>query len=90
MFDPQGKLRYIIGNEISFKRPSAVVVMEDQTFCVKDDNQLFVFDQYGTFVRKFGKDILHRPYGKRSSLFKHLHFFRMRLEMEPKDLRICI
>lgn len=49
---------------MNFRRPSAVVVMEDETFCVKDDNQIFVFDFEGRFVRKFGQKVLNRPYGR--------------------------
>lgn len=46
-----------------FRRPSAVVCMDNGCFAVKDDCCVYVFSKHGEFIRSLGKTKLCRPYG---------------------------
>ncbi|XP_023210786.1 tripartite motif-containing protein 2-like, partial [Centruroides sculpturatus] len=46
-----------------FFRPSAVVVMEDDSFVIKDSIGLHLYNKDGIFIRSIGETVLHRPFG---------------------------
>lgn len=65
-FDPQGRALHkatFSGSSESFRRPSAVVALKDESYAVKDDRCIYVFSKNGEFIRALGKGSLCKPYG---------------------------
>ena len=46
------------------RRPSAIVISEEDNTFVKDDICIRAFDKNGKFVRNIGRDALQKPFGK--------------------------
>ncbi|XP_067120648.1 tripartite motif-containing protein 2-like [Centruroides vittatus] len=47
----------------NFFRPSAVVVMEDDSLVIKDSTGLHLYNKDGIFIRSIGETVLQRPFG---------------------------
>lgn len=65
-FDPEGRALHkaiFSGSSDSFRRPSAVVALHDESYAVKDDRCIYVFSKNGEFIRSLGKHSLCKPYG---------------------------
>lgn len=65
-FDPEGRPLHkaiFSGSSDSFRRPSAVVALHDESYAVKDDRCIYVFSKNGEFIRSLGKHSLCKPYG---------------------------
>ncbi|XP_023211937.1 tripartite motif-containing protein 2-like [Centruroides sculpturatus] len=47
----------------NFYRPSAVVVLENNNFVIKDNLGLYLYNKDGIFIRSIGETVLCKPYG---------------------------
>lgn len=50
------------------RRPSAIVVNEENMIFVKDDRCIRVFDKGGEFLKNIGQGAFVKPFGKYASL----------------------
>ncbi|KAG0419693.1 hypothetical protein HPB47_003939 [Ixodes persulcatus] len=65
VFDAEGRAlcKAELPGTVHFKRPSAIVSLDDGSFAVKDDRCVYLFSKAGEYIRTLGKDRLVRPFG---------------------------
>ncbi|EEC12316.1 hypothetical protein IscW_ISCW020206 [Ixodes scapularis] len=66
VFNAEGRplCKAALPGTVRFRRPSAVVALDDGSFAVKDDRCVYLFSKAGEYIRTLGKDSLVRPFGK--------------------------
>ncbi|CAN7975499.1 unnamed protein product [Ixodes persulcatus] len=65
IFNAEGRplCKATLPGTVRFRRPSAVVALDDGSFAVKDDRCVYLFSKAGEYIRTLGKDSLVRPFG---------------------------
>ncbi|KAM7315045.1 uncharacterized protein ISCGN_004828 [Ixodes scapularis] len=65
VFNAEGRplCKAALPGTVRFRRPSAVVALDDGSFAVKDDRCVYLFSKAGEYIRTLGKDSLVRPFG---------------------------